>query len=223
MAVNTWLNSPSAPLKGEIDILQNMIDENIAAVGVDFSYLKKEELDTSDIFGESVSNIFKKGFLIEMYIQDVTNFNGDGDLFGKFGITATDSMTLVVSQRRFAEEGKAYNIKMPQEGDLLYLPMSNSMWEIKKTKNDEAYYQYGKNYSYRVSVSLYNPSHEEFEDSEFSSLDFKETSDISDDGLLKILGIDKNSNQDESVDMTDIINKSATDDTFDVNNPFGGR
>lgn len=220
--LNTWMNSPSTALKGEMDVLQDLTDENIAAGGINVKYLPKTQLNMDQLFGESIKNVFEAGFEIEMYLDNVVNFNGDGDMFGKFGIMATDAATLIVSKRRFPIEAKVYNLLEPQQGDLIYMELSNTMWEIKKVKLDRNYYQFGKNYTFVIEVSLYTPSHDRFVDEEYQPLDFKETSQTSDDGLLELLGIDRNTAQDESDEIVKEANKTIIGDNFNPDNPFGG-
>ena len=221
--INPWLNSPSSAMKGEMDVMQDLVDENIMAGGINVKYLPKTELKPDQLFGESIKNVFEAGFEIEMYLENIVSFNGDGDMFGKFGVMATDSATLVVSKRRFPMEAKAYHLEEPQQSDLIYMPLSNTMWEIKKVKLDKNYYQFGKNYTFIIELSLYTPNHDRFVDKEYQPIDFKESEDASTDGLLRLLGIDVNTAQDESVEIVAETNTNLADETFNPSDPFGGR
>ncbi len=223
MAVNQWLNSPSTSLNNEVNVLQDLIDENIAACGVDVQYIPKKQLNLNVMFGESTEAIYKEGFDIEMYISDIQRFNGDGDLYSKFQITSTDSATLIVSKRRFPQESKKVDqrLTVPIQGDLIYMPLNKSMWEIRKVKLDESFFQFGSGYTFRIECSLYQPSHEEFVDNSFND-NFNRNVSTSDDGIDVLLGINLEDLQDESVQMAEIANSNSPDLNFDPENPFGG-
>ncbi len=223
MAVNQWMNSPSAGLANETDILQDLIDENIAACGVNVQYLPKEQLNLDFLYGESTAAMFKSGFEIEMYISNITQFNGDGDLFNKFDLVANDEATLLVSARRFKVEGKEYDLTVPREEDLIYMPLSNTLWKIRRSKPDEYYFQFGKNYTYRLECGLYQPSHEEFESStNITPGDLQENDPLVDEvSLNRLLGVETDGSQDEGEKLTDLSSQNIPTQ-FDVNNPFGG-
>ncbi len=223
MAVNQWMNSSSTGLANETDVMQDLIDENIAAGGIDVHYLPKEQLNLDFLYGESTSAKFKEGFVIEMLLSNVQQFNGDGDLFGKFGLIANDEATLLVSERRFKVEGQPFNLTIPREEDLIYMPMSNTLWKIRRAKPDENYYQFGKNYTYRLECGLYQPSHEEFESStNVTPGDLQEEDPLVDEiSLNRLLGVETGGSQDEGSRLTDLADQNIPT-PFDTDNPFGG-
>lgn len=221
MSVNPWMNSPSAGLSGEQELYQDLVDENIAAGGVNVMYLPKDQINLDELFGESTIAEYKKGFEIEMYISNVTGFNGDGDLFSKFGLGANDEATLLVSVRRFEVEGKDYGLKKPLEEDLIYMPLSSSMWRIRKVKQDEQYFQFGRNYTWRLEVGLFNPTHETFEGDTFNPRDFDQAApEVDELSLNRVFGVEEDSVQEQQEYLVNEAEKSIP--TFDPNNPFGG-
>lgn len=222
MAVNQWLNSPSAGLQGEMDVMQDLVDENIAAGGVDVKYLVRSEENASVVFGEATIAGYKEAFEIEMYIANVQNFHGDGELFGKFGIEANDSATLIVSKRRFLAEATSVGApKEPKSGDIIYMPMTKTVWEITRPKRDEIYNAFGDWYSYRLEVKLYVPTHENVESKDFTQESLGQDIQVDDFSLERLLGVSK-LHTNESEDLKELGREVTTNKLeYDVNDPFG--
>lgn len=165
MATNQYFGWQYQP--NEQSIIADIIDESIQNHGIDVKYLHRS-FESDPLFGEDPASSFEHAMTIEMYVEDVQNFNGDGDFFSKFGFQMDDSATLSVSKRRFKEEVTKLAPEFqnehgfnPREGDLIYIPFSDSIWEIKQVKNDSEYFQQGQNLVFRLSVSVFEYSHEE--------------------------------------------------------------
>lgn len=151
---------------GTQDMAESLYTEAIKHRGVDVQYIQRDRLNDDTILGESDKNRFKNFITIEMALTSINEFNGDGDMFAKFGFDLSDSASWEVSRSRFKEEADAnplITIDEPQEGDLIYLPISNSLWEITKAKGDERYYFHGTKYGFRLSSQLFEYSHEDFD------------------------------------------------------------
>ena len=201
-------------MRNEQDLVESLIIESIQQRGVDFSYIKRDAIEVDYLLGEAPLSEFKDNYIIEMHIDQVSQYNGDGDMYGTFGLSKSDHMELLVSSRRFKEET---DLDRPRENDLLYLSISDSLWEISKVKQDRKYYQLGKNYAYRVICNLFQYSHEEIDivgrdedlNDELTREDF-----ISGVGIKNVLGINP-------IDGGDAIEEVANDViSFDPNNPF---
>ncbi|ACV50072.1 gp14 neck protein [Delftia phage PhiW-14] len=224
MAVNAYLNSPSAGQVQGQDLLESLIIESIQASGQDVLFMRKEQLALDPLYRESVSNQYQKGWEIEMYQYDVVNFNGDGDLFSKFGLISTDQCTLQVAKTRFEVEARANNDPNPAplEDDVIYMPMSKTLWRIRKVKEDPKYYRHGKNYVWRLECVTYDPSNEDFVGDELGREDFGEMlSDKAVDGMSKALGLKPSDQQNQGSDLED-AGHDAIAPKFDQNNPFEG-
>lgn len=217
MTVNALLNQHHP--NREVEMINSLKIEAIQAKGADILYLPREMLNRDPLFGESTVSRFKDAVTIEMYLSDIQQFNGDGDLFGKFGYTATDSATFEVSVTRFKEEVGKLGIERPREGDLIYFPLDDALYEIKKVQRDPQFYALGRNYTNVLKCNLFQFSHEELPaNGEFDTFRDKTTViDGATDSLAKTLGISAESFKDES----DIIQEEAGHvTTFDPNNPF---
>lgn len=159
----------------EQDLLHDLTIETIKIHGRDMIYIPRTLVNEDQLFGEDTISKFENGVEIEMYIQSVDGFGGDGDFISKFGLEIRDSVDLVVAKRRF-EESFAHEaeITRPREGDLIYFPMSKALFEIKFVEHENPFYQLGKLYTYKLSCELFTYSHEDM-DTGFSEIDEVET------------------------------------------------
>jgi len=151
-------------VSGEQKLVEDLSIELIKTMGKDMVYLPRTLVNKDDLFGEDVSSKFSNGYPIEMYIQSVDGFEGEGDILGKFGIEIKDRVTLIVARKRFNESVGSYaELERPQEGDLIYFPLSDGLFEINFVEHENPFYQVGKLFSYRLDCELFTYSHEDFE------------------------------------------------------------
>lgn len=96
------------------------------------------------IYGEDQLKQYVKAFPIEMYLENVTGMDGEGDFVSKFGLEIRDEITLLASRRRFSFTTK---MRRPLEGDLIYVPLVRNFYEITfvEHENDQAmFYTLGR-------------------------------------------------------------------------------
>jgi len=161
MAVNQYFNHFNR--QSEQKLVEDLLIEAVQARGVDVKYIPRERFGDDYFLGEAPISEFTDYYTVEMYVESVQNFNGDGDMFAKFGIMFQDKTELYVIHSRFTAELLAADIERPREGDLIYLPFSNSLFEINKVKYDEEYYQTGINFGFRLVCNLFEYSHEKMD------------------------------------------------------------
>ena len=121
-------------------------------------YIPRTIVNKDELFGEDTISKFEGGTQIEMYVESVDGFEGDGDFISKFGLEIRDSISLVVSKKRFVQEianGR------PLEGDLIYFPLTKGLFEIKFVEHENPFYQLGKLYTYKLSCELFQYSQED--------------------------------------------------------------
>lgn len=136
--------------------------EAIKNYGFDCQYLPRTLVKADLLFGEDVLSKFSSAVTVEMYVKDVQGFGGDGDFFSKFGMEIRDTVTLLVSKRRFANTvGAATSQSRPLEGDLIWLGAPfNHMWEIRAVEHERPHYQLGNLICYELTCDLFKYSHE---------------------------------------------------------------
>jgi len=168
MAVNPYFKDYS----GEQKLLDDLTIETIKVMGRDLIYLPREYLEVDPIFGEDPKTYFKNGYILEMYVRETLKFGGQKDIMTKFGITITDRLTIDLSITRFGQEitSKNPSIKKPREGDLIYYPLSKSIFEINFVEDEEPFYQFGTLTTYTLMCELFTYSHEEI-DTGFTEID----------------------------------------------------
>ena len=101
--------------------------------------------------------------LSKSYVDTSEGYEGSGEIMSKFGIESQDDLTLIISRERYEEyikpliENKS-NIKLssrPKEGDLIFFPLGNRLFEIKFVEHEKPFYQLKKNYVYELRCELF--------------------------------------------------------------------
>ena len=136
---------------------------------MDVLYCPREIMLKDGVFNEEVIGEFNDAYIIEAYMENFDGFQGGGDLLTKFGVAQTDEITMVISQQRFSDLisqflllDKDYQVaERPQEGDLIYLPLTSNYFEIKFVEHEEPFYQLGKGYVYKLKAELFEYSDEQ--------------------------------------------------------------
>lgn len=169
----------------EQNLVQDLINEQLKIYGVDVYYLPRQIFSEGKVIRDVIYSKFKNAFPIEAYIMNYEGFDANSVLMSKFGVKVTDEMTLIISKERFElyiselmkDIPKVKNSLRPNEGDLIYVPMTDSLLEIKYAENRKPFYQLQKNYVYELRCEVY-----EIEDDEIN------TGIKTIDGQLKDLG-----------------------------------
>ena len=125
----------STGAKSEAELYENLVIEGLSIYGHDVYYIPRTMASRDLILNEDIESKFSDAYIIEMYLENVDGFDGDGTLFTKFGLQIRDQATFVVSRRRWEKVVGIYNNEIvgdrPNEGDLIYLPLTRSFFEIK--------------------------------------------------------------------------------------------
>ncbi len=131
--------------------------------------MPRKFVGTETIMKENVVAKFDDSYVMEAYVQNYEGFAGSGDLMTKFGVRTTDELTLVISKERYEDfvgtfyadgVGDTILTSRPKEGDLIYFPLSDSLFEIKFVEHENPFYQLGKLYMYELKCELFEPSDE---------------------------------------------------------------
>lgn len=156
----------SQTVQSEQDLYENIIIESMQIYGQEVQYIPRTLVNEDRIFGEDVVSRFDRAYQIEMYLENLDGFDGDQELFTKFGVEIRDRATLHVSRRRWNREvGQHVDYDRPQEGDLIYLTLSNQIFEIMRVIDDRPFYQMSDLPTYRMEVELFEFSDEDFDTS----------------------------------------------------------
>jgi len=152
---------------GEQGLVQDLVDEQIKLFGTDIYYIPKIVLQDSTL-DEVRYTKYQEQFQIEMLLQNVTGFGDNAEFISKFGLRITDEIIFRVSTRRWDEEVADHspNITVesrPNEGDLLYFPLTKDIYEIKFVGKEEPFFQFGKIQFYAITAEIYEVGSDDFE------------------------------------------------------------
>ena len=153
--------------KNEQYLMEDLIIEAISIWGNDFYYIPRTLVAKDEILGEDRLSQFKTAYPIEMYLETVDGFEGQGAFIQKFGLMMEQSATLTVARRRWdqlvGQFGQTQLPNRPCEGDLLYFPLTNGLFEIKFVQHQDPFYQIGKLQVYKLSIELFQYSSEKID------------------------------------------------------------
>ena len=158
MATNLYFNNVTS--HAEQELINDLTSEVIQLHGMDVFYIPRTLIKEDPLLDEDVLSRFEVAYEIEMYIKGTEGFGGEGDLVSKFGLDVRDEVIFTVHKDRFE---LATTKPKPLEGDLIFLPMSKGLFEIKFVEHEQPFYQAGKNYSFDITCELFQYSEEQFE------------------------------------------------------------
>jgi hypothetical protein len=171
MATNVHFNHA---VKTEQNLVEDLVVESLRMYGHNCYYLPRKIIDEDTILGDVSESKFEDAYEVEMYLDANEGFEGEGELYSKFGIETRESAEFIISRRtweRFVslDANLATGLR-PNEGDLIYFPLSNSLFEIKFVEHKNQFYQLGKLYTFKMSCDLFEFSGEDF-DTQIEALD----------------------------------------------------
>ena len=158
MPTNLYFNNVTS--NTEQDLINDLTSEVIQIHGIDVFYIPRVIVKEDLLLGEDVLAKFSTAYEIEMYLKGTEGFGGEGDLVSKFGLDVRDEVIFTVHKDRFE---LATDMAKPLEGDLVFLPMSKGLFEIKFVEHEQPFYQAGKNYSFDITCELFQYSEEQLD------------------------------------------------------------
>ena len=150
-------------------LYEDIVIESLKMFGQDVYYIPREIVNRDGIFQDDSVSRFDNAYRIEMYIENVDGFDGEGDLFTKFGIEIRDAATFVVARRRWGSTVALYENEIsepfyrPREGDLIYLTLSKSFFEITRVETEEPFYQLKNLPVFKMRCELFEYNDEDFD------------------------------------------------------------
>ena len=164
MPTNVFFNHA---VQSEQHLYEDLVVESLRMYGQETYYLPRKIVEEDTILGEDVQSTFGDSYSVEMYIENTEGFEGEGDLMSKFGVEIRDQATFVISVRsweRFIQlDSNLATSFRPNEGDLVYLPLSGGLFEIKFVEHEMPFYQVGKLFVFKLQCELFEYSGEDFE------------------------------------------------------------
>ena len=151
-------------------LVQDLVNEHLQLFGQDVLYLPRKIVNQDTVIREIQSSKFDDSFRLEAYLVNTDGFGTPSDVLTKFGVRDQAEITLVVSKERYDDfitpfinlfpEGERINAKSPHEGDLIYLPLDNALFEIKYIERKVPFYQVNELFMYEFRCEIFEPEDE---------------------------------------------------------------
>ncbi len=151
-------------------LVQDLVNEHLQLFGQDVLYLPRKIVNENTVIREITASKFDDSFRLEAYLVNTDGFGTPSDVLTKFGVQSQDEVTLVVSKERYDDfiapfiklfpEGERKNANTPNEGDLIYLPLDNAIFEIKYIERKVPFYQVNDLFMYEFRCEIFQPEDE---------------------------------------------------------------
>ena len=207
--------------RGEQRLVQSLINEHLKIYGVEVTFIPRKFVNQSTIIEEVQASKFDDNFLIEAYVENYDGYTGAGDVLTKFGMSLRDEVTLTISKERFEEFIAPFmeaddDIELssrPREGDLVFFPLGQRLFEIKFVEHEEPFYQLGSNYVYKLKCELFEYE-DEVIDTDIAAID-TQVDDVGYVVDLQLIGIGR------TAQAQAVINTGSISEIF-LNNDGSG-
>ena len=191
MALNPFFLQGS---QAEQRLVQELINEQLRMYGIDVTYIPRKFVRKDTIFREIQSSKFDDNYVIEAYVNTYEGYSGAGDILTKFGMSLRDEMTITISRERFEDfispflesndDDEIVLSTRPREGDLIYFPLGQRLFEVKFVEHEDPFYQLGKNYVYQLKCELFEYE-DEVLDTSISEIDTQ----LEEEGFITTLSL----------------------------------
>ena len=198
MALNPFFLQGTA---SEQRLLQDLVNEQMRMYGVEVVYIPRKFVRKQTIIEEIQSSAFDDNFAIEAYINTYDGYSGAGDVLTKFGMSLRDELLITISKERFEDfiapflgsldtgldDSTIELSTRPREGDIIYFPLGQRLFEVKFVEHEQPFYQLGKTYVYELKCELF-----EYEDEVIDTSIEEIDTQIQDEGYittLKLIGV----------------------------------
>ena len=189
MALNPFFLHGS---ESEQRLIQSLINEQLSMYGLEVAYLPQRMVRRETVMEEVSSSKFTDQYMIEAYLSNFDGYSGSGEILSKCGMQLKDEVTLIISKERFEDfispfleeipDDENTTTLRPREGDLIYFPLGERLFEIKRVEAEKPFYQLGKTYVYELLCELY-----EYENEEINTNIDEVDSTVEDEGYITTL------------------------------------
>lgn len=156
MPTNVYFDTGTRP---EQALYEDLIIEQLRIYGQDVYYIPRKIAGTDSVWQEDVSSSFEDAYLIEMYMDTVDGYEGEKELMSKFGLDIQNDTTFTVARRRWEQfisiDNNLVVSSRPNEGDLIFWPKGNRMFEITFVDHDDPFYQVHNLPTYKLKCKTF--------------------------------------------------------------------
>lgn len=151
--------------RNEQELHNKLLIESIQIYGQDMLYLPRRRQSFDDLYYEDDVSKFDTYYQIEMYVKEFDGFSGQHSFMSTLGLEIRDQLILTVSADRFKTEITEVesDILRPRDGDLIYFPFTNVLFQIAFVTDKPQFFPFGKLPIYDITVETFEYSNEVFE------------------------------------------------------------
>ena len=179
---NFYFNNFGA--SNEQTVLDDLVVESIKVHGLDMWYMPRTTDTKDEIFTESPISSFNSAYMVPIYIEAVDGFSGDGNFLSRFGLEIRDQMTFTIAVKTFQDDVVAEEndiiLTRPREGDLIWFPLPQRLFQIMFVEKFKPFYQLGSLHTWTMRCEFFEYSSEHFNTgiTEIDALERKYTADM---------------------------------------------
>jgi hypothetical protein len=156
MPTNVYFDTGTRP---EQNLYEDLIIEQLRIYGQDCYYIPRKLVGTDSVFEEDIGSTFEDAYLIEMYMDTLDGYEGEKELMSKFGLDIQDDATFTVARRRWEQfisiDNNIVESSRPNEGDLVFWPRGNKLFEITFVDKDDPFYQVHNLPTYKLKCKTF--------------------------------------------------------------------
>ena len=149
--------------KTEQSLIQDLVNEQLRMYGVETYYVPRQYITKKTVIKEVIQSKFEHAYPLEAYVNTYEGYEGQGTILSKFGVQPLNDLTLTISKERYETYitpliKNLPNIELPtrpKEGDLIYFPLGDRLFEIKFVEHEQPFYQLQKTYIYVLKCELF--------------------------------------------------------------------
>lgn len=150
----------------EQQLYDRLINENIAIGGQDMYFMPRKRVAYDKIYAEDGQSVFDSAYLVDVLMKTATGFIGQGSFISQVGmLEVRDRFIFTIAKTEFANEvtTKKPTAIRPFEGDWIYFPMNQRIFEIQYVDNKPSFYQAGELQVYDLTCELVEYTNERIE------------------------------------------------------------
>ena len=199
-------------------LVESLITEALDIHSIDVLYIPRKFVGKDSLLGEDRLSRFEHAYPVQVYLETVDGFQGQGAFAAKFGLTMEQSATITIARRKWDQAvgrfGNTVLPKRPAEGDLIKLMLPQTgLFEIMFNDYQAQFYQLGQLYVYKLTIELFRYASENIV-----------TGNETIDQFMENKSADVQLNPVEKPDNfggNDKFKQRADEFVFDTRNPFG--
>jgi len=181
---NTFFSNTTG-YQAEQELVDDLVIEQIAMFGIDVQYMPRRMLNLDKLLHEATKSVFDLAMPMPVYVKSFSGYQNGMELLTKFGVRSSDEITLVMSRSQwethygpfiksvsnknagrevtdFLNKLDGETAARPKEGDLIYFPFDDGIFEIKYVMFDQPFFQLGRGYVFEMQCEKFEYSGETF-------------------------------------------------------------